>query len=213
MHVSLLILLKLALRVALVLLLGHSKCKMTGPTSSVGFNDKCKQNCQWNTSAACQYFVFLVLKSGHMGDPNRQASVCEGSLNSPLIYRYTCEDFKCFSSNCWCTTAMFWSCWCISLRSAIPACSARALWLRSRCSNFVLTVSAWASCSAASSVKLFPDRLIFARVLFFWSMSAMALAPQSPRLLSERSTSGVHTQVHRKIRHLVGAGTGKRKNT
>lgn len=159
-------------------------------------------------------FSFLVLKIGHIEDPYHKASVFEGSKNGithiqPLQLQY----FKCFTSNCWCTIAAFSSSRCICVRTAIPACSARALWLRSRCCSFVLTVSAWASCSAASSVKLFPDRLIFTRVQFLWSMSATALAPQSPRLLSERSTSGIHTQVHRKIYHLLGAGTGKRKKT
>lgn len=171
---------------------------MTGPTSSVGFNYKCRQNWQWNTSAACHYFVFWCWKVVTWEILIAKLQYLKGVITSSLIYSL-CNHFKCFTSNCWCTMATFSSSQCISPRSVIPACSARALWLRSRCCNFVLTVSAWASCSAASSVKLFPDRLILVRVLFFWSMAAMVLAPQSPRLLSERSTSGVHTQVHRKM--------------
>lgn len=73
--------------------------------------------------------------------------------------------------------------------SPLPAHSPRALWLRSRCCNFVLVISAGLMCSADRSVKLFPDSLRRTRLPFSLSISAMASAPSSPSLLSERSTS------------------------
>lgn len=52
----------------------------------------------------------------------------------------------------------------------------------------VLEISAGPRYSADWSVKWFPDRCRLTRVLFPFSMSDIALAPRSLRLLSDRST-------------------------
>lgn len=80
------------------------------------------------------------------------------------------------------------------LISLLPAFSPRVLWLRSRCCSVVLLISARLRLSADWSVKWFPDRCRLTRVLFLLSMPDTALAPKSPRWLSDRSTSGIkHT--------------------
>lgn len=83
--------------------------------------------------------------------------------------------------------------------SPLPARSPRALWLRSRCCNFVLVISAGLMCSADRSVKLFPDSLRRTRLPFSLSILAMASAPSSLSLLSERSTSANDRKTSLKV--------------